>query len=302
MVHDCVVIGGGPAGLTAAIYLARFHLSVMVLEDQRSRAALIPVSHNHAGFPAGIPGTELLNRMRRQAESYGAVLRQAKAEGLARAGTRLRIATDTGEFHAETVLLATGVVNLRPDMTDTQHDEALARGLLRYCPVCDGYEVTDRRIALLGSGEHALKEAEFMRSYSPDVTLVAPFGRHDFTTEQRALIARWNIHCIDGPLRGIELLTRGIALRLDGGTRHFDTLYAALGTKPRSELACAIGAETGPDGAILVDCHQMTSVTGLYAAGDVVKGLDQISNAMGHAAVAATAMRNAICSVRPLRR
>ena len=82
----------------------------------------------------------------------------------------------------------------------------------------------------------------------------------------------------------------------------FDTLYAALGTEVRSELARCAGAQTSQDGSVLVDRHQMTSVEGLYAAGDVVKGLDQIGNAMGQAGIAATAMRNAICETRPLRR
>jgi len=87
-----------------------------------------------------------------------------------------------------------------------------------------------------------------------------------------------------------------------GRAHRFDALYAALGTEVRSALARAAGAETAADGAVLVDRHQMTSVEGLYAAGDVVKGLDQIAAAMGQAAIAATAMRNAICAGTPLRR
>ena len=84
--------------------------------------------------------------------------------------------------------------------------------------------------------------------------------------------------------------------------QRFDTLYAALGTELRSELARGAGAATAADGALLVDRHQMTSIEGLHAAGDVVKGLDQIAVAMGQGAVAATAMRNALCAAHPLRR
>ena len=297
-----MVIGGGPAGLTAAIYLARFHLSVGVFEDGRSRAAQIPLARNHAGHPGGIPGAELLARMRKQAEDQGARIIPARAEGLAKQDGFFHAETTAGPARAEKALLATGVRNLRPDMPEATHAEALARGLLRYCPVCDAYEVTDRDVALLGTGEHALGEARFLRSFTARVTLVAPYGQHRFGDEQEADRAAWGIAALDGPVDRIALEEDRIALTLRGQLRRFDTLYAALGTAVRSELARAIGAQTSADGAVLVDRHQMTSVEGLYAAGDVVKGLDQIGNAMGQAGIAATAMRNAICAARPLRR
>lgn len=300
--HDCIVIGGGPAGLTAAIYLARFHLSVCVLDDGRSRASLIPLSHNHGGFPDGIAGTELLRRMRQQAENFGARFLDERAEALAWDSGCFRIGVGPRNLRAGKVLLATGVRNLRPDVPDPLHDEALARGLLRYCPICDGFEASDQRIAVLGAGEHALNEAQFLRSYSRDVTLVAPYGPHALTEEQRQRMESWRIACVDGPVGAIRLEDRSILLALGNHTGTFDTLYAALGTEVRSELARAAGAQTADDGSVLVDRHQMTSVEGLYAAGDVVKSLDQISTAMGHAAIAATAMRNAICGTRPLRR
>ncbi len=299
---DCIVIGGGPAGLTAALYLARFHLSVAVLDDGRSRAALIPLTRNHAGHPDGIAGAELLRRMTLQAEKFGARILPERAESLAQEDCGFRIGTRKAELQAEKVLLATGVRNLRPDMPDALHDEALARGLLRYCPVCDGFEVTDQRVALLGTGDHALGEAQFLRSFSADVTLVAPYGPHAFTGDQKGQLAGWNIAGVDGPVIGIRLEERRISLRLDERALGFDTLYAALGTEVRSELARCAGAQTSGDGSVLVDRRQMTSVEGLYAAGDVVKGLDQIGNAMGQAGIAATAMRNSICERRPLRR
>ena len=299
---DCIVIGGGPAGLTAAIYLARFHLTVMVLDDGRSRAGLIPLTRNHAGFPDGIAGAELLGRMRRQAEGFGVRIMPERADALERGGDGFRAGLRGGELRAAKVLLATGVHNLRPDLPDRLHEEALARGLLRYCPVCDGFEVSDRAIAVLGTGAHALKEAEFLRSYSAAVTLVAPYGPHALTKGQRRAMESWGIACVDGPVEAMRLDGRSITLVLADHALSFDTLYAALGTEVRSELARAAGAQTAEDGSVLVDRHQMTSVEGLYAAGDVVLGLDQISTAMGQAAIAATDMRNAICERRPLRR
>lgn len=299
---DCIVIGGGPAGLAAAIYLARFHLNTIVLDDGRSRAAAIPLTRNLAGFPEGISGELLLARMRRQAESFGARMIEAQAMSLAREVGCFRAGIQGMELRVRKVLLATGVINLAPDMPDDLHDRAVAEGLLRYCPVCDGYEVTDRRVGLLGTGDHALREAEFMRSFTRDVTLIAPYGRHAFAPDQAERLQRWGIAAVDGPATGYAIGGREIALMAGRQRLSFDTLYAALGTEVRAELARAAGAETSRDGGVLVDRHQMTSVEGLYAAGDVVKGLDQIGTAMGQAAIAATAMRNAICESTPLRR
>ncbi|MFN4143807.1 NAD(P)/FAD-dependent oxidoreductase [Aestuariivirga sp.] len=298
----CLVIGGGPAGLTAAIYLARFHLPVTVLDDGRSRAAMIPLTRNHAGYPEGIAGAELLRRMRRQAEGFGVTIRSGRANSLRKAGNGFRVETGDGAVRASKILLATGVENRRPGMTDALHEEALRRGLLRYCPVCDGFEVTDMNIALLGSGDHALREAQFLRSYSARVTLLAPDGPHRWTPGERAELARWAITPADGPVYGYSLEAKAISLLAGGRRLSFDTLYPALGTTVRSELARMAGAATSADGGIIVDRRQMTSVEGLYAAGDVVLGLDQIGNAMGQAGVAATAIRNAICEARPLRR
>ncbi len=300
---DCVVVGGGPAGLTAAIYLARFHLSVALFDDGRSRAALIPVTHNLGGFPVGVGGPDLLRRMRFQAESFGAAISPATVDAIARRdGGGFSIAAGGEQLAAHKVLLATGVVNLPPPMTVEEHDDALRRGLLRYCPVCDGHEVTDRAIAVLGSGAHGIAEAQFLRSFSARVTLVAPHGPHRFTPDEREQLAHWNIAWRDGPVEAIAPLQRQVELRIMGDWQRFDTLYVALGTELRSELARGAGAQTATDGAVLVDRHQMTSLDGLYAAGDVVKGLDQIATGMGQAAIAATAMRNAICEARPLRR
>jgi thioredoxin reductase (NADPH) len=299
---DCVIVGGGPAGLAASIYLARYHLAVATLDDGASRAALIPTTHNHAGFPDGIPGEELVARMRCQAENFGARIYRAKAEKImARNGG---FDVDAGEFAftARKVLLATGVKNRRPPMPPGMHDEAVRRGLLRYCPVCDGYEVTDRRIAVLGSGEHALREAQFLRSFSRDVTIVLPDAAAVFGPELKRQAADWNISVLSEPCGGLRIEAGAIVLDAGAKPQSFDTLYAALGTDIRSELASAAGAKLSKDGAIVVDDHQMTSVDGLYAAGDVVVGIDQISNAMGQAGIAATAMRNSICEAHPLKR
>ncbi|VVT13019.1 Thioredoxin reductase [Sphingomonas sp. EC-HK361] len=299
---DCIIIGAGPAGLTAAIYLARFHLSIRLFDCGSSRAALIPRSHNHAGYPAGIAGKDLLQRMLAQAELYGAVREEARVDAITSNGENFEVRVGDRVMPARAVLLATGVVNHRPDMDDALHDAALTRGLLRYCPICDGYEVTDKRVGVVGTGDHGMQEALFLRGYTADVTVIAPGAAHDLDEDCRRALDDAGIAHVDGPCGGWAIEGTRLAVDTAAGRMAFDSIYPALGSDIRSDLAVAAGARATEDGCLEVDAHQRTSVPGLYAAGDVVKGLDQISNAMGQAGVAATTIRNDLTKRKPLRR
>ena len=300
--EDCIIVGAGPAGLTAAIYLARFHLKVRMFDCGSSRAALIPCTHNHAGYPGGISGRELLRRMREQAADFGVTREDARVTAIEPQEGRFRIACSDREWSARTVLLATGVVNHRPEgMDDALHDEALRRGLIRYCPICDGYEVTDRRVGVIGTGEHGMREALFLRGYTRDVTLIAPEA-HDLDESCRAALDDAGIPRVEGPCGDYGIEGERLALDSADGRLAFDSVYPALGSTIRSELAIAAGAAAADGGCLTVDDHMRTSLPGLFAAGDVVLGLDQISNAMGQAGVAATTIRNALNEATPLRR
>lgn len=299
---DCLVIGAGPAGLTAAIYLARFRLAIGIVDGGNSRAAMIPRTHNHAGFPGGISGRELLERMRHQAAEYGVHVREGFVEKITEEGEILAAQISGQKLQARTVLLATGVVNNAPRAAPGTHDTALRKGLIRYCPICDGYEATDKRIAVIGSRAHGYNEALFLRMYSRDITLIAPAGDHTLTTEERAQLRAVGITLRDGPCGPVHIEGSQIVVPVPGAALTFDTLYPALGSVIRSELAVMLGAEATEDGCLVVDSHQRTSVPGLYAAGDVAKGLDQISHAMGEAGVAATTIRNDLAAKQPLLR
>jgi len=300
---DCIIIGAGPAGLTAAIYLARYHLSIRLLDSGDSRAALIPCTHNHAGFPGGISGTKLLDRMREQARDFGAIREEKRVEHLARVTDGFTVGTDSGTYRARTALVATGAVNHRPpQMDEALHDEALARGLLRYCPVCDGYEVTDKRIAVIGSGNHGTREAEFLRGYTKAITLIAPLAEHELDAECRTRLEEAGVAIVAGPCDGYAIHEDRLTVQTGEGRLAFDSVYPALGLHMRSELAVEAGAKATDDGCLVVDDHLETTVPGLFGAGDVVIGLDQISHAMGQAGVAATAIRNHLAAERPLRR
>lgn len=289
---DCLVVGGGPAGLTAAIYLARFRLAVRVVDTGSSRAALIPCTRNHAGFPRGISGKALLALMRTQATEFGAELTEGKVCRLQKDGEHFIAQIDGKRVRARSVLLATGVVNNRPPIDPELHDAAVARGLLRYCPICDGYEVTDQRVGVIGTRTHGHNEAIFLRMYTRHVTLIAPDGAHALSEAERDTLRALNIGTKDGPCAPLTIEGEAIFVSTPEGILPFDTVYPALGSVIRSELAIGLGAEASEDGCLVVDTRQLTSVAGLYAAGDVTKGLDQISHAMGQAGVAATAIRN----------
>jgi thioredoxin reductase (NADPH) len=296
---DCLIVGAGPAGLTAAIYAARFHLRVRVVDAGASRAALIPRTLNHAGFPDGISGVELLGRMRAQAERFGVGIAHGRVLKIAGVAGDFTALTDDGAIAARAVLLATGVTNRRPAIDEAVHAEALRRGYLRYCPVCDGFEITDQRVAVVGEGVRAMKEAMFLRSYTRDLTVIAD---GDLAPDQRDELARIGVPVLAGPAHDFRVERDGLSFECPAGRQRFDTVYPALGSEVHSELAAALGANLTNESCIKVDSHQRTSVVGIYAAGDVVIGLDQISHAMGEAGVAATTFRNDLALRRPLLR
>ena len=183
------------------------------------------------------------------------------------------------------LLLSTGVVNHQPAVEN--HDEAVARGLLRYCPICDGAEDQDKRIAVIGNSERSLIELEFLRTYSKDVTLIA------VNADAKQLFAEKGVRA-QSPPRRFWIEGDTVFVEIDGLHATFDVMYAFLGVTPGARLAAALGVEISIDGSIVADAHQRTNVEGVYAAGDVVKALDQINVAIGHAAIAATAIHNSL--------
>lgn len=291
---DCLVVGAGPGGLTAAIYLARFRRRFQVVDSGASRARLIPVSHNCPGFPDGIPGPVLLERLRAQAERYGAPIGAGTVERLQKAPDGFAARTSLGEIHARTVLLATGTVDIEPALPDL--NDAVSRGLIRHCPICDAYEVVDHHVAVIGYGSGGLREALFLRTYTPHLTLLTLGQEMRLSDEEWRAAREAGIRVVEEPVAAVHLEGDKIAaLRMHSGVeQRFDTLYSALGARERSGLARNLGARLDEQGALLVDAHQRTSVPGLYAAGDVVHSLNQISVAYGQAAIATTHIHNTL--------
>jgi thioredoxin reductase (NADPH) len=292
------VVGAGPAGLTAAIYLGRFRRSVRVIDAGASRAARIPRSHNHPGFPGGVAGRTLLARMRRQAETYGAEFLAGQVESLRPTKQGFTLETSVGPLAARKVILATGVIDREPRLSGAE--DAVACGLLRVCPICDGYEVIGKTLGVIGHDDHAGREARFLTTYSRDVWLIHVGAPGDLTGEERRRLKRAGVGVIETPIERVVLDRRRIAALCfgPGEPKAFDALYSALGITPRSVLATDTGARLDRSGRLVVGEHQETSTPGLYAAGDVVRGLNQISVAQGEGAIAATDVHNALAAGR----
>ncbi|MBB5693827.1 NAD(P)/FAD-dependent oxidoreductase [Muricoccus pecuniae] len=289
---DCLIIGGGPAGLTAALYLARFNRRLALVDGGDSRAAWIPTSHNFPLFAEGIGGRDMLARQRENLAQYGIEPRRGQVTALEKREGRFVARFEDGSppIEARRVLLATGSHDIEPSLPD--HADALRRGLVRYCPICDGYEARGRKVAVIGHGARGLGEAVFVaRSYSPDVTLLT-LG-DPISEEDAGRAEEHGIRVITAPIDALEVEGDRISAVRAGGQEHrFETLYSALGLTVRSDLATRLGAEHDDTGSLIVDDHCRTTVPGLYAAGDVVRGLNQIVVAMGHAAIAATDIHN----------
>lgn len=293
---DCIIIGGGPAGLTAAIYLARFRRKTVIFDRGGSRAALIHKSQNFPGFPDGIGGLELLSRLRQQAELYGAEVRSGHVTRIEKADRDWRVTGDGIDLVGRAVLLATGVDNRRLDISEEVHTAALASGQLRYCPICDGYEAggtaADARVGVLGANSHGVAEALFLRHYTPNVILFT-LKSCELQQDDRDALRYAGVTWDPRPVARFDFSGAAVQLEFTGaGFATVDTLYPALGSRPNIDLVRTIGIRVDDDNCVLADQKQRLGLHGLYAAGDVVSALDQLTVAVGHAAVAATAMHN----------
>jgi len=290
---DCLIVGAGAAGLTAATYLARFRRRIQIIDGGVSRLLSIPTSHNYPGFADGIHGHDILQRMREQAARYGAATATGNVERLDKRDDGSFVAlSGNAQWHARMVILATGVVDIAPTAIDVR--PAVAAGCVRYCPICDGFEAIGKRTAVIGNGKGGMGEALFVRHFADTVSLLTLDAPLQLTPQEQNQLDTARIDVVSAPIAqlvfdGKEAMHVGLR---DGRNERFDVVYLALGTQVNSGLACRLGAAGMPNGALLVDAHQQTAVDGLYAAGDVVAGLNQIAVAMGQAAIAATAIHN----------
>jgi thioredoxin reductase (NADPH) len=291
---DCLIIGGGAAGLTAAVYLGRYKRRAVVLDDDGSRLQWIPRTRNVPGFPDGIEGPELLQRMRRHADKYGIRTERTRVETIEKLEDgSFRAKSAPGQWRARFVLLATGARDIAPEIEGI--GDAVRAGHVRYCPVCDGFETQGKRVAVMGRAGHGLRESLFIANWTNQLTWLSMATQDEVDLPELARLRAAGVRIAASPPHRIACGVDGVGVRVElqnGEVLEFDTLYPALGLETACDLATALGARALENGQLEVDSHQQTSVDGLYVAGDVAVDLNQISVAAGHAAIATTAIHN----------
>lgn len=290
---DCVIIGAGPAGLSAGINLQRFLRDIRIIDADNSRAALIPSTFNYPGFGEGISGHALLERFRAQLEANGGRVMSGRVTRIERSEDGLfNVVTESEILRSRTVLLATGVVDVDPEIKGFQ--AVKEDGLIHYCPICDGFEFTNECIGVIAREEHGIDEAIFIKRFSADLTLIDIENGAYLNNASMERLAHAEIALVQGKVSSMYTdESKRIHVRMSDGTEHsFAALYCALGTEVRSELGANMGALRNPQGYLVVNPHMQTGIEGLYAAGDITNHLSQITVATGQASIAATAIHN----------
>jgi len=283
--HDVAIIGGGAAGLSAALVLGRARRRVVVIDAGEPRNA--PASHMQ-GFLSrdGMPPAELLRTARAEVRSYGVEIVEDRVAD-AESGFVLRLAGGP-TVEARHVLLATGAVDELPDLPGAR--ERWGRDLL-HCPYCHGWEVRDRAIGVLGTGPGSVEHAHLLRQWTDDVILF----RHETVVSdcERAKLGARGIAVVDGPVERLVVTDDALrAVRLvDGRTIPRSALFIrpALRAHPDA-LGAALGCEQVTGGLLRVDATGRTSVPGVWAAGNAANPRAQVITAAGEGSAVAIAI------------
>jgi thioredoxin reductase (NADPH) len=220
---------------------------------------------------------------------YGATIRHGHVTSLARGDDCFEVILGDDMCRGRYIVLATGVKDHLPDLPAAP--EAMLRSLLRFCPICDAYEAIDKRIAVISDGAAGEREAAFLTTYSRYVTLLHVGDTS--TSPHVGQLEAMGIELVQTAVHNLVVEKDRVTLRTISGTsRQFDVVYVALGCTPQNSLASTLGCRREEDGRLQVNLHRQTSIAGLYAIGDVVRGLNQVVVAAAEGAIAATDIHN----------
>jgi thioredoxin reductase (NADPH) len=291
---DAIIVGGGIAGLSAAIYLARAKRETLVIDAGKSLARWVPDVENYLGFPHGIAGEELLLRGHEQAMHYGAQFAEDVIEELRHAPRNVFQAVGRQQvYEARRVLLATGIYHLPPDIPGVP--ECIGRSLF-FCKDCDGCRCEGKRIGVFGWNDEAVEYALAMLLYSPCVFIFQNGHEPRWSSRHEQWLREYeipvyadkviNVHHDGGNVRWLEL---------DGSVRiELDALFTTRGDVYHNKLAQQIGAQTQENGEVRVNHRMQTTVRGLYAAGCVTPASCQMIISAGDGATAAQAINRSL--------
>ena len=292
-VYDMIVVGGGPAGYTAALYAARAGLSTLVLEKLSAggQMALTDQIDNYPGFEEGIDGFTLAEQMQRQAEKFGARTEYAEVEGVDLAASPKVLHTSEGTFQAKTVAFATGA---NPRELGLPDEAALVGRGVAYCAACDGMRYKDKTVVVVGGGNSAAADALILSRIAKKVILVhrrdtlrATKVYHEPLMKTENLEFRWN-STVSALLHEEELTGVRLKDTVTGAETELpcDAVFVSIGRKPATELVAG-QLELDRSGYIVADESTRTSIPGVFAVGDVrTKPLRQVVTAVADGAVA----------------
>jgi len=294
--RELVVIGGGPAGLTAGIYASRADVDTLLLE-RGVPGGLVISTHfieNYPGFSEGIGGPELMTQMEKQARRFGLEIRSANVDSLSINKNGILLKTDAGEIAAGAVILATGA---NPQLLGVKGEKEFTGLGVSYCATCDGAFFRDRTVAVVGGGDAAVEEAMFLTRFVKKVLLIHRRGELRATkiVQKRAfdnpkIEFLW--HSVVDEIYG-NIIVEGIKVRDVRSNEikdiNVDGVFLYVGNRPNSQLVKDM-ITLDDKGYIITDENMLTSQAGIYAAGDVrSKLLRQVVTAVGDGAIAAVA-------------
>lgn len=276
-----IIIGAGPAGISAALYAARGNLSPLVVHNGPGALEKAEKIENYYGLEQPMPGKELYERGISQAKALGVRFLEAQVLGMGGFDT-FEIHTSAGELEAESVVLATGSRREAPKIPGVKELEG--RGV-SYCAVCDAFFYRGKEVAVLGNSDFALHEAEELSHVAGNVTIYTDGKEPDFSKEHSIQVNTMKIQSIEGEAKVSGLKLKGDLEAQDtyGGDGLFvpaEGVFVAVGTAGSAEIARQMGAELTDKGNIKIDGGMQTTIPGLFAAGDCTGGLLQIAKAV----------------------
>jgi len=284
--YEVVVVGGGPAGMTAALYSTRLGHRTAVVDRGGGRAAMMQEVHNLLGVREETSGGEFLGIGRDQLEEYGCDIHRDMVTSCSRPedGNGFRLSGNSAGYGAEMVVIATGFNDVRPDPPLPR----TGRGL-HYCLHCDAHMFVDEPVYVMGHAESAVHVAGIMLNFTDDVDLLTRGEEPTWSDESAEMLAGHPIDVVHADVTGVQNGEDGWLKALefeDGTVREYKGGFAMYGAEYNNGLARELGCEINDDGTVAVGDHGETSVEGVYAVGDVVPGHNQIPVALGQGAKA----------------